>query len=66
MLTAAPCARTTRPCARIAPAPTCTSPRITAERAIFGLGLVNEHLVEAHGVLTVLLAVRALRLMSLG
>jgi hypothetical protein len=24
-----------------------------------GLGLVNEHLVEAHGVLTVLLAVRA-------
>ena len=38
MLTAAPCARTTRPCARIAPAPTCTSPSTTAERAISGWG----------------------------
>src|SRR5215471_19263291 len=38
MLTAAPRARTTRPCARIAPAPTWTSPRITAERAISGCG----------------------------
>src|SRR6516225_1249979 len=38
MLTAPPCARTTRPCARIAPAPTWTSPRITAERAISGCG----------------------------
>src|SRR5215471_8697880 len=38
MLTAAPCARATRPCARIAPAPTWTSPRITAERAISGCG----------------------------
>src|SRR5215472_4684429 len=38
MLTAPPCARTTRPCARIAPAPTWTSPKITAERAISGCG----------------------------
>src|SRR5579859_449497 len=38
MLTAAPCARTTRPWARIAPAPTCTSPSTTAERAISGWG----------------------------
>ena len=48
MLTAAPCARTTRPCARIAPAPTWTSPRTTAEPGDLGLGLVNEKLVEAH------------------
>src|SRR5215472_9663826 len=38
MLTAAPRARTTRPCARMAPAPTWISPRITAERAISGCG----------------------------
>src|SRR5260370_34944597 len=38
MLTAAPCARTTRPCASIAPAPTCASPRSAAEPAISGWG----------------------------
>jgi hypothetical protein len=65
MLTAAPCERATRPCARIAPAPTCTSPRISGAGDL-RLGLVDEHLVEAHSVLTVLLAVRATRLMSLG
>src|SRR5215831_13529370 len=38
MLTAAPCARTTSPCAKIAPAPAWTSPRMAAELAICGSG----------------------------
>jgi hypothetical protein len=63
MLTAAPCARTTRPYARITPAPTWTSPSTTTERAISGWGSSAKSwlkLTRPHPPS----GVRALRLMS--